>query len=75
MKRANLTPEEQLIAAYHHLVVGLEQQDIASMFQVNIGRVNDAVKAARHAFGYTASPTSPTSPAPSPSTASTPSSQ
>jgi len=50
-KKTALSPEEQIKAAYLHLVAGLEQQFIAShIFDgVNIGRVNEACKAVKAA--------------------------
>lgn len=46
-----LTPEERLQAAYMHLIRGISQQDLADMFRVNIGRVNQAVAEARKTYG------------------------
>jgi DNA-binding transcriptional regulator LsrR (DeoR family) len=44
-----LTFEQKVIAAYLHYVRGVTQDDIASAFAVNIGRVNEAVLAIKAA--------------------------
>jgi hypothetical protein len=45
-----LTPTERLTVAYLHIVMGVDQHLLASMYRVNPGRIADAVKAARNAF-------------------------
>ena len=40
-----LTPQERIKCAYLHLLRGVPQQDLAVAFEVNGGRVNEAVKA------------------------------
>lgn len=47
----NLTPEQKLQAGYWHLIRGVDQHIIAEMFQVNPGRVAEAVKSVRSACG------------------------
>lgn len=49
-KRAALTPEERLTAAYTHIILGVEQQHIAMTLAVNMGRVNEAIQAIRVAI-------------------------
>ena len=49
--RQELTPQEKLQAAYLHLIEGVEQQLLATIFRVNNGRVNEAVMAVRAAIG------------------------
>jgi predicted XRE-type DNA-binding protein len=44
VKRA-LTTQERIKAAYLHCVRGLMQHDIATAFEVNHGRVNEAIQA------------------------------
>jgi transposase-like protein len=51
--KANLTPDEKLRAAHAHIVQGVDQHIIASLFGVNPGRVNEAIKAIRAACGFT----------------------
>lgn len=46
-----LTPREKLKAAYMHDVRGVAQQVLADMFEVNIGRINEAITAVRKATG------------------------
>jgi DNA-directed RNA polymerase specialized sigma24 family protein len=46
-----LTPVEKIKAAYLHLVRGVTQQDIAVAFEVNSGRVNEAIMDVRAAVG------------------------
>lgn len=45
--KTSLTPEEKIKAAYLHMIRGWDQQDIAIAFEVNIGRVNEAVSKIR----------------------------
>ena len=45
-----LTFNEKITAAYLHYVRGVEQQDIAVAFTVNIGRVNEACLTVRDAL-------------------------
>jgi hypothetical protein len=42
-----LTPREMLKAAYFHEIRGVPQHVLADIFEVNIGRVNEAVQAIR----------------------------
>lgn len=57
-EKASLTPEEELKAAYFHLVVGWEQHDIAAFYSVNGGRVAEAVSKAKAAFWPKSKPSS-----------------
>ena len=45
-----LTCNEKLTVAYLHYVRGVEQQDLAVAFAVNMGRVNEACLAVRDAL-------------------------
>jgi hypothetical protein len=51
--KTSLTPEEQLIAAYSHYILGIEQQSIAVLMNVNGGRINEACKKIGSAVGLT----------------------
>lgn len=46
-RRTVLSFEEKITAAFMHYVRGVEQQDIAMLYSVNIGRVNEACVAVR----------------------------
>lgn len=46
-----LTPLEKIKAAYFYEVRGVGQQVLADMFEVNSGRINDAVMDVRKAVG------------------------
>lgn len=48
-EKTALTPEERIKAAYLHIVRGVSQQDIAVAFEVNSGRVAEAIMAQRMA--------------------------
>jgi hypothetical protein len=50
MRRAHLTFEEEIKAAYLHFVEGIEQQVIAVAFTTNSGRVNEACKKIKDAL-------------------------
>jgi len=50
--KAALTPEEKLTAAYFHLMRGWAQHDIADLFGVNAGRVNEAITEVRAAIKW-----------------------
>ena len=56
--KPHLTPTEKLSAAYFHLVMGVDQHQIAAMYRVNQGRVSEAVSAARTALGVVDPPMS-----------------
>lgn len=43
--RQSLTPNERIRVAYAHFVLGVEQQHIAMLMAVNMGRVNEACRA------------------------------
>jgi len=49
MNKTTLTFEEKLTVAYLHYVRGVEQQDLAVAFAVNMGRVNEACLTIRRA--------------------------
>jgi hypothetical protein len=48
--KTSLTPDEKLRAAYAHLINGVDQHHIASLFGVNSGRVNEAIMDVRKAI-------------------------
>jgi hypothetical protein len=47
-----LTPAERIKCAYLHLVRGIAQHDLAVAFEVNMGRVNEAVIAIKKASSF-----------------------
>jgi hypothetical protein len=51
--KTDLTPDEKLSAAYWYLIGGISQHDIAALYHVNPGRINEAVAAIRKAIGDT----------------------
>jgi hypothetical protein len=50
-RKTALTPEEKITAAFMHYVRQIDQQDIAMMYGVNMGRVNEACRAISVAAG------------------------
>ncbi len=48
--KSSLTFEEKVKAAYLHFVMGVEQQLLAIIFEVNIGRINEACAAVKNAL-------------------------
>jgi len=46
---SNLTPEQAITAAYMHYCRGITQEDLAAVFNVNQGRVNEFCKAIKMA--------------------------
>lgn len=44
MKKANLTPGERIKVAYFYTFKGINQADLADVFNVNQGRINEAIK-------------------------------
>jgi hypothetical protein len=48
-RKTSLTPEEKVKAYYLNVIRGWDQQDIAFAFEVNIGRVNEAIADIRDA--------------------------
>jgi hypothetical protein len=50
-RKTALTQEEMITAAYFHYVRKLDQQDIAQLYGVNQGRVNEACKVIAEAVG------------------------
>src|SRR5262245_51280049 len=49
--KTDLTPHEKIKVAYFHLLRGIAQHTLADMFDVNGGRVAEAVGAVRKAVG------------------------
>jgi hypothetical protein len=49
-RKTALTFEEKITAAFMHYVRDIDQQDIAMLYGVNIGRVNEACLAVRKTF-------------------------
>jgi hypothetical protein len=49
-RKTALTFEEKITAAFMHYVRLIDQQDIAMMYGVNMGRVNEACLAIKHAL-------------------------
>jgi hypothetical protein len=49
--KTELTPGEKLRAAHAVIVNGVDQSIVAQIFNINIGRVNEAVQAIRQAIG------------------------
>jgi hypothetical protein len=49
-KKSKLTFEEKIKAAYLHFLCGISQQNIAIAFNVNIGRINEAVSQVKAAL-------------------------
>jgi hypothetical protein len=43
VRKAHLTPEEKLKCAYFHMIRGFAQSDLADLFNVNSGRVAEAI--------------------------------
>jgi hypothetical protein len=50
--KTQLTPAEKLKVAYFYLVRGVAQQVLADMFEVNQGRINEAISRVREATGW-----------------------
>jgi hypothetical protein len=48
--KTRLDPKQKLTCAYFHMIRGMAQQDLADLFGVNSGRVNEAVSAVRQAI-------------------------
>ena len=48
-RKTALTSEERITAAFMHYVRGIDQQDIAMLYGVNMGRVNEACRAVKAA--------------------------
>ena len=48
-RKTALTSEERITAAFMHFVRGIDQQDIAMLYGVNGGRVNEACRAIKAA--------------------------
>jgi len=53
-RKTELTPGEKLRAAHAVIVNGIDQQVVAQIFNINIGRVNEACQAIRVAIGLKA---------------------
>ena len=43
-RKTSLTPEEKITAAFMHHVRNIDQQDIATIYGLNIGRVSEACR-------------------------------
>jgi hypothetical protein len=43
--KQELTPRERIKSAYLHIICGVEQQHLCIAFEVNIGRVSEAITA------------------------------
>ena len=52
-RKTSLTSEERITAAFMYFVRKIDQQDIAMMYGVNIGRVNEACRAIKAAADNT----------------------
>lgn len=48
-RKRELTPQEALMVAHAHLIGGVDQHTLASMYSVNQGRVNEAIVVLREA--------------------------
>jgi hypothetical protein len=48
--KTQLNPQEKLLVAYMHECRHIEQQDLAVIFNVNSGRINEAIMAIRKAI-------------------------
>ena len=62
--KTDLTPREKLKAAYFYLIRGVAQHVLADLFEVNPGRVNEAIEEIRAAIRMKEPP--PPEPAPNP---------
>jgi transposase-like protein len=51
-RKAHLTPEEKLKVAYFYLLRGVAMHVLADMFDVNAGRVADAIREVRTALKF-----------------------
>lgn len=49
-RKTALTFEEEITSAFMHYVRKIDQQDIAMVYGVNIGRVNEACLTVKHAL-------------------------
>ena len=49
--KTDLTPREKLKVAYFYFIRGVAQHVLADMFEVNAGRVAEAITAVRQAIG------------------------
>ena len=54
--KTELTPTEKLKCAYFYLVRGVAQNVLADIFEVNPGRVNEAIESVRFAVGIKPTP-------------------
>ena len=50
-RKTALTFEEKITAAFMHYVRKIDQQDLAMLYGVNGGRVNEACQVVKHALG------------------------
>jgi hypothetical protein len=51
--KADLSKREKIMAWEAHRTMGVDQNDIAMMYGVNIGRVNEAIKAIDYVLAHT----------------------
>jgi hypothetical protein len=51
-RKTSLTNEEKIKVAFFHLVKGYPQHDLAALFEVNAGRVAEAVTTIRTALNW-----------------------
>lgn len=49
--KASLTPREKIKVAYAYEIMGISQHDLAALFEVNQGRVAEAIRAIQYAAG------------------------
>lgn len=49
-RKTALTFEEKITVAFMHYVRGIDQQDLAMLYGINMGRVNEACKAIQAAL-------------------------
>jgi hypothetical protein len=49
--KTELTPREKIKVAYFYFVRGVAQHVLADMFEVNAGRINEAISVVREAVG------------------------
>ena len=49
-RKTSLTFEEKVTTAYMHYVRAIDQQDIAMLYGVNIGRINEACLAVKQSL-------------------------
>jgi len=50
--KTGLTPDEEIKVAYFHLIKGIAQHTLADMFDVNPGRIAEAIERVSRAVGH-----------------------